>query len=210
MLPHRQQSTRLLRPWDSPGKNTGVGCHCLLQCMKVKSESEVSRVRLLATPWTAAYQAPPSMGFSRQEYWSGVPLPSLRYCLYLSIWGMHRIFFYLSIIVFSRPFIPSYSDLFFIQSFERGVRLATELGREKHHIYILENGWWRSHFIKILGTVTSIIIYYAKYQVEYDCWQISSPINLWVVWSWETSENKDIRHLFSNYHVSNAVIENWP
>ena len=35
-----------------------------------------SRVRLIATPWTAAYQAPPSMGFSRQEYWSGVPLPS--------------------------------------------------------------------------------------------------------------------------------------
>ena len=34
------------------------------------------RVRLFATPWTAAYQAPPSMGFSRQEYWSGVPLPS--------------------------------------------------------------------------------------------------------------------------------------
>ena len=41
--------------------------------MKVKS---LSRVRLLATPWTAAHQAPPSMGFSRQEYWSGVPLPS--------------------------------------------------------------------------------------------------------------------------------------
>ena len=36
----------------------------------------LSPVRLLATPWTAAYQAPPSMGFSRQEYWSGVPLPS--------------------------------------------------------------------------------------------------------------------------------------
>ena len=36
----------------------------------------LSRARLLATPWTAAYQAPPSMGFSRQEYWSGVPLPS--------------------------------------------------------------------------------------------------------------------------------------
>ena len=41
--------------------------------MKVKS---LSRVRLLATPWTAAHQAPPSMGFSRQEYWSGVPSPS--------------------------------------------------------------------------------------------------------------------------------------
>ena len=44
---------------------------------KVKMKS-LSRVRLLATPWTAAYQAPPSMGFSRQEYWSGVPLPSPR------------------------------------------------------------------------------------------------------------------------------------
>ena len=43
---------------------------------KVKAKS-VSRVWLLATPWTAAFQAPPSMGFSRQEYWSGVPLPSL-------------------------------------------------------------------------------------------------------------------------------------
>ena len=40
--PHRQQPTRLRRPWDSPGKNTGVGCH-FLQCMKVKSESEVAQ-----------------------------------------------------------------------------------------------------------------------------------------------------------------------
>ena len=38
--PHRQQPTRLPHPWDSPGKNTGVGCHFLLQCMTVKSESE--------------------------------------------------------------------------------------------------------------------------------------------------------------------------
>ena len=44
---------------------------------KVKVKS-LSRVRLLATPWIAAYQAPPSMGFSKQEYWSGVPLPSPR------------------------------------------------------------------------------------------------------------------------------------
>ena len=41
--PHRRQPTRLPRPWDSPGKNTGVGCHVLLQCMKVKSESEVAQ-----------------------------------------------------------------------------------------------------------------------------------------------------------------------
>ena len=49
--------------------------------MRVKS---LSRVRLLVTPWTAAYQAPPSMGFSRQEYWSGVPLPLCQsWCLFV-------------------------------------------------------------------------------------------------------------------------------
>ena len=41
--PHRQKPTRLPRPWDSPGKSTGVGCHFLLQCMEVKSESEVAQ-----------------------------------------------------------------------------------------------------------------------------------------------------------------------
>ena len=74
--PHRRQPTRLPCPWDSPGQNTGVGCHFLPQCMKVKSESEVAQSCLLATPWTAAHQAPPSMGFSSQEYWSGLPFPS--------------------------------------------------------------------------------------------------------------------------------------
>ena len=73
LRPHRRQPTRLPRPWDSPGENTGMGCHFLLQSVKVKS---ISRVGLLATPWSAAYQAPLPMGFSRQEYWSGLPLPS--------------------------------------------------------------------------------------------------------------------------------------
>ena len=48
--------------------------------------SHFSRVRLLATPWTAAYQAPLSMGFSRQEYWSEVPLPSL---IYITVPGIY-------------------------------------------------------------------------------------------------------------------------
>ena len=75
--PRRRQPTRLPHPWDSPGKNTGVGCHFRLRCMKVKSESEVTQsCPTLATPWTAAYQAPLSMGFSRRECWSGVPLSS--------------------------------------------------------------------------------------------------------------------------------------
>ena len=92
--PQRRQPTRLRRPWDSPGKNTGVGCHFLLQCMKVKVKS----CRLLATPWTAAYQAPLSMGFSRQEYWSGVPLPSATYSTYGNV--------YVSVLL-SQCFLPS-------------------------------------------------------------------------------------------------------
>ena len=164
MRPNGWQPTRLPRPWDSPGKNTGVGCHFLLQYYFLDLDKQIlkfiwkskgpkiawifflnietnnkalviktaaaaaakslqscltlcdpidssppgspvpgilqartlewvaisfsnawkwkvkvkllSRVQLLATPWTAAHQAPPSMGFSRQEYWSGVPLPS--------------------------------------------------------------------------------------------------------------------------------------
>ena len=68
-------TTKLPCPWDSPGKNTGVGCHFLLQCMKVKGKS-LSHVGLLATPWTAAHQAPPSLGFSRQGHWTGLPFPA--------------------------------------------------------------------------------------------------------------------------------------
>ena len=71
LRPRGLRPTRLLHP----DKYTGVCCHFLLQCMKVKVKS-LSCVRLLGTPWTAAYQAPPFMGFSRQEYWSGVSLPS--------------------------------------------------------------------------------------------------------------------------------------
>ena len=48
--PHSQQPTRLPHPWDSPGKNTGVGCHFLLQCMKVKSESESTQLSILSDP----------------------------------------------------------------------------------------------------------------------------------------------------------------
>ena len=75
--PHRQQPTRLLCPWDSPGKNTRVGCHFLLQCMKVKSESEVTQSCLtLRDPMDCSLPSSSIHGISRQEYWSGVPLPS--------------------------------------------------------------------------------------------------------------------------------------
>ena len=53
----------------------GDGLHNAVNALKLKVKS-LSRVQLFATPWTVAYQASPSMGFSRQEYWSGLPFPS--------------------------------------------------------------------------------------------------------------------------------------
>ena len=80
--PHRRQPTRLPRPWDSPGKNTGVGCHFLLQFMKVKSESEVAQscptpsdpmdCSLPGSPFRGIFQARVlewvAIAFSRQEH----------------------------------------------------------------------------------------------------------------------------------------------
>ena len=84
MWPHGLQPTRLLRPWDSLGKSTGAGCRCLLQCVKVKSEREVApSCPTLSDPMDCSPPGPPSMGFSRQEYWSGVPLPSPKKTMFL-------------------------------------------------------------------------------------------------------------------------------
>ena len=72
---HGQQPTRFPHPWDSPGKNTGVGCQFLLQCTKVRSESEVAQSCLtFTTPWTAAYQAPPIHGIfqARVLEWAAI------------------------------------------------------------------------------------------------------------------------------------------
>ena len=84
--PHRWQPTRLTRPWDSPGKNTRVGWHFPLQCMKVKSESEVAQsCPIPSDPMDCSLPGSSVHGFSRQEYWSGLPLPSLLHHLVLAI-----------------------------------------------------------------------------------------------------------------------------
>ena len=78
LWPHRRQPIRMPRPWDSPGKKIGVGAISFSNAWKWKVKvKSLSHVWPSATPWTAAFQAPPSMGFSRQEYCSGVPLPPL-------------------------------------------------------------------------------------------------------------------------------------
>ena len=90
--PHRRQPTRFPRPWDSPGNNTGVGCHFLLPCMKGKSESEVAQsCPTLRDPMVCSLPGSSVHGFSRQEYWSGVLLPSpiTTKCLFnREIWKM--------------------------------------------------------------------------------------------------------------------------
>ena len=113
--PHRWQPTRLLCPWDSPGKNTGVGCHFLLQCVKSKSESEVAQSRpTLSDPMDCSLPGSPIHGIfqSRVLEWGAIafsvsmlfsqiipPSPSpteskslffTSVCLLLScIWGHH-------------------------------------------------------------------------------------------------------------------------
>ena len=80
LRPHRRQTTRLPYPWDSPGKNSGVGCRFLLQCMKVKSESEVAQLCLtLSDPMDCS---PP--GFSgifqaRVLEWGAIAFSGERY-----------------------------------------------------------------------------------------------------------------------------------
>ena len=79
LRPHRRQPTRLLRPRDSPGKNTGVGCHFLLQCVKVKSESEFAQsCPAVSDPMNCSLPGSSAHGIFGQEYWSGEPLPSPR------------------------------------------------------------------------------------------------------------------------------------
>ena len=74
---HRWQPTRLPHSWDSPGKNTGVGCHFLLQCMKVKSESEVTQSCLtLHNPMDCSLPGSSIHGTFQAKYSSGVPSPS--------------------------------------------------------------------------------------------------------------------------------------
>ena len=78
---------------------------------KVKGKS-LSRARLFAAPWTAAYQAPQPVGFSRQEYWSGLPLPSLNYLLYLLSFSLLWLFFYSYFFsFFVLMSLDAYSDL---------------------------------------------------------------------------------------------------
>ena len=112
MRPHRWKPTRLPFPWDSPGKNTGVGCHVLLQCMKAKSESEVAQsCPTLRDPMDCSLPGSSVHGIfqARVLEWGAIafsvhpfredqdPTPRLKYC-----------FFWLFLPVSASPSFPIY------------------------------------------------------------------------------------------------------
>ena len=80
--PHRWQPTRLPHPWDSPGKNTGMGCHFLLQCMKVKSESEVTQSCPTQWPMDCSLPGPSVHGIfqARVLEWGAIGFSMKYYC----------------------------------------------------------------------------------------------------------------------------------
>ena len=80
--PHRWQPTRLPRPWDSLGKNTAVGCHFLLQCMKVKSQSEVAQsCPTLSDPMDCSLPGSPVLGIfqARVLEWGAIAFSTMWY-----------------------------------------------------------------------------------------------------------------------------------
>ena len=93
--PHRRQPNRLLCPWDSPGKNTGVGCHFLLQCLKVKSESEVAQSCLtLSIPMDCSLPGSSIHGIfqARVLEWGAIAF-SISYTKYMETCGKADLFF---------------------------------------------------------------------------------------------------------------------
>ena len=102
---------------------------------KVKGKS-LSSVRLFATLWTAAYQAPPSMGFSRREYWSGVPLP----------WLPHKSFFLLHLVLKEAGL--SILVISYI--------LCQNVTRSHWYSLIFSMGKWKSCLLRILSTILDL------------------------------------------------------
>ena len=108
--PHRWQPTRLPCPWDSPGKNTGVGCHFLLQCMKVKSESEVAQLCLtLSNPMDCSLPGSSIHGIfqARVLEWDAVTFSicvCVCVCVCIYIYNLHTLKFYINSIIVNISF----------------------------------------------------------------------------------------------------------
>ena len=117
---HRRQPTRLPRPWDSPGKNTGVGCHFLLQCMKVKSESEVTQsCPTLSSPVNCSLPGSSVHGIFQArvlEWDEGYRIPELapaRYFVILNkLFNWSPVFLLVNLSICTRYFLDWIRDVF--------------------------------------------------------------------------------------------------
>ena len=129
--PHRRQPTRLPRPWDSPGENSGVGCHFLLQCMKVKSESEVAQsCPTLCNPMDCS---PP--GSSVHGIFQARVLPSFNYnmqilhlsfhqiSLFYTVWNVSKMCSHLSLLNMSSSLRLVNKCVFLMKSWHEADRL---------------------------------------------------------------------------------------
>ena len=106
--PHRWQPTKLPHPWDSPGKNTGVGCHFLLQCMKVKSESEVAQsCPTLSDPMDCSLPGSSTHGIfqARVLEWGAIAFSNRGFTSSLKTTRKPRTLFYLLSSVLPRIFL---------------------------------------------------------------------------------------------------------
>ena len=98
--PHRPQPTRLPRPWDSPGKNTGVVCHFLLQCMKVKSESEIAQwFPTLSNPMDCSPPGSSVHGIfqARGLEWGAIAFSNTYIHMYINVYICNRMYVYIYI-----------------------------------------------------------------------------------------------------------------
>ena len=110
LQPHRWKPTRLPRPWGSPGKNTGVGCHFLLQCMKVKSESEVTQSCLtLRNPMDRSLPGSSVHGIFQARVLAGVGCHCLLRCSTIILAKNNKVMFCKCRRKITYNFIPSYT-----------------------------------------------------------------------------------------------------
>ena len=130
MWPHRGQPTRLCCPWDSPGKNIGVGCHFLLQCMKVKSESEVAQ-SCLCDPMDCSLPGSSIHGIFQARVLEWVVVPILLFASISLHWSVRKAFLFsmlffgtLNSVGYIFPFLLCFLLLFFSQLFLRPPQIA--------------------------------------------------------------------------------------
>ena len=125
---------------------------------KVKGKS-LSRVQLLATPWTTAYQAPPSMGFSRQDCWSGVPLPSP------SVMNSYQYFSRRKYSVIDSMFHLRITRNFariFVSVFLHTIVFTLVVGSRKYQCHVIFNTYQHKFYAISLKILFYILIYYIK------------------------------------------------